>query len=68
MQKKLEELSIEATNAELRRVPLSTTQLNIDDALKVIKLIDAFDECEDVSMVYHNLEMTDELAKAIEEL
>lgn len=68
MQKKLEELSIEATNAELKQVPLSTTKLNVDDALKVIKLIDAFDECEDVSMVYHNLEMTDELVKAIEEL
>lgn len=68
MQKKLEELSIEATNAELKRIPQTTTKLDIHEAKKVLRIIDAFDECEDVSMVYHNLEMTDELEQAIEEL
>ncbi|MFW5851425.1 MAG: YebC/PmpR family DNA-binding transcriptional regulator [Bacteroidota bacterium] len=67
IQKKLEELSIEASNAELKRIPVSTTELPVDDAKKVIKLIDAFEECEDVSVVYHNLEMTDELEHALEE-
>ncbi|MFO7869624.1 MAG: YebC/PmpR family DNA-binding transcriptional regulator [Bacteroidales bacterium] len=67
IQKKLDELSIEASNAELKRIPETTTELSVDDAKKVLKLIDAFDDCEDVSVVYHNLEMTDELEEALNE-
>jgi len=67
VQKKLEELNIEAKNAELKRIPNNTLSLSVEDALKVLKVIDAFEDNDDVSNVYHNLEMTDELAQALED-
>ena len=61
LQRKLEEMGIEAENAEVQRIPKTTTTLNIESAKRVLKLIDAFEEDDDVQNVYHNLEMTDEL-------
>jgi len=55
-------MGIEAENAELRRIPNTTKKLDIDSAKKVIQTIEDFEELEDVQNVYHNLEMTDELA------
>ena len=62
VQKKLDEMGIEAENAELRRIPNTTKKLDIDTAKKVIQTIEDFEELEDVQNVYHNLEMTDQLA------
>ncbi|MBX2817755.1 MAG: YebC/PmpR family DNA-binding transcriptional regulator [Saprospiraceae bacterium] len=67
MQAKLEELSIEATSATLERIPKTTTALEIHDARKVLNLIEALEEDDDVVQVFHNLEMTDELAAALSE-
>jgi len=64
-QKKLEELEIEAESAELQRIPKSETAVQTDTAKKVIKLIDALEEDDDVQAVYHNMEMTEELENAI---
>ena len=61
LQRKLEEMGIEAENAEVQRIPKTTTTLNVESAKRVLKLIDAFEEDDDVQNVYHNLEMTDEL-------
>lgn len=65
MVKKLEELNIEPESAELQRIPVTTEKLDVDTAKKVLKIIDIFEEDEDVSNVYHNLEMTDELEEAL---
>ena len=54
-------MGIEAENAEVQRIPKTTTTLNVESAKRVLKLIDAFEEDDDVQNVYHNLEMTDEL-------
>jgi YebC/PmpR family DNA-binding regulatory protein len=67
LQKKLDELKIETENASLQRIPNNTKELDIESALKVLKMIDIFEEDDDVQNVYHNLEFTDELAKAMEE-
>ncbi len=67
MQKKLEELNIEVENAELQRIANSTTKLNIESSKKVLKMIDSFEDDDDVQNVYHNLEMYDELEKALDE-
>ena len=53
---------IPKSHAELRRIPNTTKKLDIDSAKKVIQTIEDFEELEDVQNVYHNLEMTDELA------
>ncbi len=67
MQKKLEELGIEAENAELQRIPTSYKQVDLDTAKKILNMVDAFEDDDDVQRVYHNLEMTDELEKALSE-
>ena len=61
MMKKLEELKIEPENAELQRIPKETTVLSLEDAKKVMRIIDAFEEDDDVQNVFHNMELTDEL-------
>ncbi len=67
MQKKLEELGLEPKSAALERIPESTTELATSDALKALGLIEALEDDDDVQAVFHNLEMTDELAAALED-
>ena len=59
VQKKLEELSVEAENAELQRIPNTTVTLDDDAFGKVMKLIDALEDNDDVQKVFHNMEITD---------
>lgn len=67
LQKKLDEMEIEVENAELQRIPNDYKTLDPESALKVLKLVDDLEENDDVQNVYHNLEMTDELQKVLEE-
>jgi len=59
MQKKLEELGLEAENAELERIPNSYANLSDDDFTQVMKTIDALEDDDDVQKVFHNIEATD---------
>ena len=65
MVKKLEEMNIEPESAKLERIPLNTETLPLDDAKKVMKLIDLIEDDDDVQNVYHNLEITDELMEEL---
>lgn len=67
LQKKLESLSIEPESANLQRIPNSTTALDVHQSKSILNMIDKFDEDDDVTNVFHNLEMTDELLAAMEE-
>lgn len=67
VQKKLEELNIQPENAELQRIPNNTTKLSPPEAMKFLKMIDDFEDDDDVQNVYHNLEMTDELLAELEQ-
>lgn len=64
MQKSLEEMNIECENAELQRIPNTTTELPLEEGLKVMKLINMLEDDDDVQAVYHTLEMTEELENA----
>lgn len=66
MNKKMEELKIEVENAALQRIPNDYKSLDKSTALKLLKLVDDFEENEDVQNVYHNLEVTDEIAEAMD--
>lgn len=66
MQRKLEELGIEAESAELERIPKTTVKLDLESAKKVMKLIDLLEDDDDVLNVFHNMEMTDELLDSLE--
>ena len=61
MQKKLEEMGIEPESAELQRIPHETVILDDDSAKKILKVIEVFEDDDDVQNVFHNLEITDEL-------
>ena len=67
MQKKLEELSLEAESAELQRIPNNTLAIGVDEAKRVLAMIDKFEEDDDVNTVFHNLELTEELQNALNE-
>ena len=64
--KKLDELGIEVEEAALERVPIDTKTIDLESAKKVMKFIEALEDDDDVQNVYHNLEITDELAEALE--
>ena len=66
MQKKLEDVNLEVKSASLERIPNDTTTLALDDAKKVLDLIDNLEDDDDVQNVFHNLELTDELMAAME--
>lgn len=65
MIKKLDELKIEPESARLERIPNDTKVLGVEEAKKVMKLIELFEDDDDVQQVYHNLEMTEELEAAL---
>ena len=67
VQKKLDEMGAEMENAELQRIPNDTKVLSVDDAKKVLRMIDEFEEIDDVQSVYHNLELTPEVLEALQE-
>ncbi len=61
MMKKLEDLGVEPESAELQRIPNDTKTLSLEDAQKILKVIDIFEDDDDVQKVFHNLEITDEM-------
>jgi len=65
MQRKLESMKIEAESANLQRIPKETVSLDISSGKKVMRLIDALEELDDVQQVYHNLEITEELVNEL---
>jgi len=65
MQKKLDEMNVQAENAELQRIPTTTKALAVDQSKKVLRLIEQFEEDDDVQNVFHNLEITDDLLQEI---
>jgi YebC/PmpR family DNA-binding regulatory protein len=63
--RKLNDLGIEVEEAGLKRIPNDLKKLDIDSAKKVLRLIDTLEDDDDIQYVYHNLEMTDELAEEL---
>ncbi|NPA34086.1 MAG: YebC/PmpR family DNA-binding transcriptional regulator [Chlorobi bacterium] len=65
MQKFLESRSMKVQEAGLQYIPTITTTLPLEEAKKVWNLIQLLEDDDDVKAVYHNLELTEELEKAI---
>lgn len=59
VQKKIEELGIEAENAELQRIPNTLATLSDDNFSSVMRMIEALEDNDDVQKVFHNLDITD---------
>ena len=65
MQKKVEEMNLNVESAELQRIPTTTVSLSDDEFSKVMKLIEALEDDDDVQKVYHNLEGTEQQIAAM---
>ena len=58
---KLEALGIEAKSAELQRIANMSKEVTEEQFKANMKMLDRFEEDDDVQNVYHNMEITDEL-------
>lgn len=56
MQKALEDMNLEVSNAELQYIPNTYVDLNEDQAKEVLDLIERLEGDDDVQNVYHNLQ------------
>ena len=65
LQRKLESMGIEAENASIQSIPKERTTLDLESAKKVMKLTEMLEDLDDVQQVYHNLEITEELANEL---
>lgn len=65
IQKKLEELNIEPKSATLERLPLNHVSIDLDTAKKALALIEMLEDDEDVTNVFHNIEVTEEIAELL---
>ena len=67
MQLKLEELDIEIESSNLHRIPNNHKKISPEQAEKILKLLDLLEENDDVQEVFHNMELTTEILKKMEQ-
>ncbi|MFZ0282061.1 MAG: YebC/PmpR family DNA-binding transcriptional regulator [Bacteroidales bacterium] len=63
--RKLNELGIAPEEAGLKRVPNNTKTLDLESARKVLRFVESLEDDDDIQNVYHNLEITDEIAEEL---
>jgi YebC/PmpR family DNA-binding regulatory protein len=62
----LEAAGVSVRGMELTMEPTNPVPVSVEDAKKVLRLIDALEEHDDIQNVYHNMELTDEIAEALD--
>lgn len=63
----LEEAGVPVRGAELVMEAVTPTAVSVEDAKKVLRVVDRLEELDDIQTVYHTMELTDEIAAALEE-
>lgn len=58
MQQQLDAMKLEVHRSELERIPLNTVSMDAPSAAGILKMIDKFEDDEDVQNLYHNLEIS----------
>jgi YebC/PmpR family DNA-binding regulatory protein len=66
VQVKLQEMGLEPESAELQRVPNDAMDLSREQSIQIMKIVEEFEDDDDVQAVSHNLNVTDEVAAALE--
>ena len=61
----LDASGLEAENAEVTMIPSTSAELDEETAPKFMRLIDMLEDADDVQEVYHNGEISDELAEKL---
>ena len=67
VKKAIEAEAVETKGAELIMVAQNPAAISVVDAKKVMRLIDRLEELDDLQNVYHTMDITDEIAAALEE-
>ena len=67
VKKALAEAGYECKGAEFTMIPNTPNALSVSDAKKVMRLIDKLEELEDLQNVYHSMDITEEIAAALDE-
>lgn len=62
----LEVSGVEVKGAEIVMEATNPTEVSVQDAKKVMRLVDRLEESDDIQNVYHTIEMTEEIAAALE--
>ena len=65
MSHKLDELKIEVKSAELQRIPNNAKGMTEDQFKANMKMLERFEEDDDVQNVFHNMEFTDEQLESL---
>ncbi|HHJ98930.1 MAG TPA: YebC/PmpR family DNA-binding transcriptional regulator [Actinobacteria bacterium] len=63
----LEDSGVPVKGAELVMEPMTPVEVSVEDARKVLRLVDRLEELDDIQTVYHTMELTEEIAAALEE-
>ncbi|MEJ5185474.1 MAG: YebC/PmpR family DNA-binding transcriptional regulator [Candidatus Geothermincolales bacterium] len=63
----LKEQGVEVASAEVTMLPKDTVKLDKDSARKVLKLVDALEDYDDVQEVYANFDIPDEILQELAE-
>jgi transcriptional/translational regulatory protein YebC/TACO1 len=66
VQMKLQEMGVEPESAELQRIPNEAVDLTLEQSVQIMKIIDEFEDDDDVQAVSHSLNVTDEVTAAME--
>ncbi|MFG6245731.1 YebC/PmpR family DNA-binding transcriptional regulator [Vibrio diabolicus] len=61
----LDAAGFEAENAEVSLIPSTKAELDVDTAPKLLRLIDALEDLDDVQEVYHNGDISDDVAVSL---
>ena len=59
-------MSIEVKSAEIERIPNELKDIDLDQTLKVLNIIEKFEENDDVQKVFHNLHVSDNVIKELD--
>jgi YebC/PmpR family DNA-binding regulatory protein len=65
--KALEAEGVAVKGSELVMEATNPTEISIEDAKKVMRLVDRIEEYDDIQNVYHTMDVTDEIAAALDE-
>ncbi len=57
---------VKTEESEIKLIPLNTIEVGLESARKLMKLIDKLEDHEDVQDVYHNFDISDEVAAELE--
>ena len=65
MEAALEAAGLKADAAEVSMIPSTKADMDAETAPKLLRLIDMLEDCDDVQEVYHNGEISDEVAATL---